>query len=236
MQKSQRQYGWAMTVLLAVVTELSFAGQNTIEIGGANTVKGSRKVINDTRVLSKFDVIQVDAGIDVNVDLGRKQKCVVRGDDNIVPLVSTEVIGRTLRIAIDANYATMDEFAVYIDLPELRELIVNGSGDVTINRLSQDAFTVSINGSGDVSATGKVKNLFAEINGSGDLELEALRTTNTEITVTGSGDANLEVADSLKARVSGSGDVWYTGFPGKVDKKITGSGSVEPGVPTSRDE
>jgi hypothetical protein len=181
-------------------------------------------------------VIQVDAGIDLKISFRSKQKCVIRGDDNIVPLVTTEVIGRTLRIAIDVNYATTSDFQAFIDVPELRELIVNGSGDVTMNRVSQNAMTVLVNGSGDVSATGKVQSLIAEIHGSGDLAFEGLRTKKTEITVTGSGDAYLEVADMLKARVSGSGDVLYAGFPGKVDKKITGSGSVEPGGPTSRNE
>jgi len=43
--------------------------------------------------------------------------------------------------------------------------------------------------------------------------------------VSGSGTARVDVAQKLKARVSGSGDVYYEGDP-VVDGDVSGSGKI----------
>ena len=44
--------------------------------------------------------------------------------------------------------------------------------------------------------------------------------------ITGSGSANVVCNGDLLARITGSGDLNYTGKPTHKDTKITGSGSV----------
>ena len=44
--------------------------------------------------------------------------------------------------------------------------------------------------------------------------------------VKGSGNCRLRVADTLRAKITGSGDVLYKGYP-EIDQTITGSGSVK---------
>ena len=47
-----------------------------------------------------------------------------------------------------------------------------------------------------------------------------------EAVVSGSGDIQVTASQSLKARVSGSGDISYRGNPEKQDFKTSGSGDI----------
>ncbi len=46
------------------------------------------------------------------------------------------------------------------------------------------------------------------------------------VSVGGSGDAAVNASESLKASVTGSGDIHYSGHPKNVAKSKTGSGDI----------
>ena len=82
-------------------------------------------------------------------------------------------------------------------------------------------------GSGDIELAGNTKTFVCEIRGSGDVHCENLKSENANINVKGSADVNVFASVSLKARVSGSGDIYYRGNPPNPDITVLGSGVVE---------
>jgi hypothetical protein len=105
---------------------------------------------------------------------------------------------------------------------------VHGSGDVDIDLAGRamDRLDLAVQGSGDVSARGRVDTLHVAVDGSGDMNLGDLRAGEAAVAIHGSGDADLRVDGALRARVAGSGDVRYTGTAA-VTSDVVGSGDVQ---------
>ena len=102
---------------------------------------------------------------------------------------------------------------------------MSGSGDITLD-VDASSIDASMSGSGDINLSGSTTDFDVTISGSGDIKAYELVADNVDATVSGSADIKVTAKESLKARVSGSGDIHYKGNPGKVDTKTSGSGDI----------
>jgi hypothetical protein len=191
-----------------------------------DTVVGSGNVRTETRDLKGFDVIQSKGSIDLDVKLGPQFAVVVEADDNLFPVIRTEVSGGALVVDSKGSWTSHHATTVHVTLPRLTALGVQGSGDAKIHDFSGDRLGVKIQGSGDVSGTGRVQNLHVVIQGSGDADLYKLDADDVQVRVDGSGDAKVSAAKTLQATIHGSGDVIWHGDAPHVDAQVHGSGDV----------
>ena len=189
-------------------------------------VKGSGTVVSEKREVQDFDRINLKGSMDVKVTHGDRIQCTVRADDNIVPMILTEVRGQRLHVSLRGSYSTSQKIVVILEVPELTEIVLSGSGDVEAVEVISDDALLKIVGSGDITASGTAKNIAAEINGSGDLKLASLKSNHVDVAINGSGDASVWATQSLTAKVNGSGDIIYSGDPKKVDRAVNGSGDI----------
>lgn len=116
---------------------------------------------------------------------------------------------------------------VGIALPEAPSVRIKGSGDVTLYDLQQAVLDLGVQGSGDITAFGRVNLLDAEVAGSGDVDASELVAKSAKLMVAGSGDIDAYVSDSVKARVAGSGDIVIRGNPPIRDHSVAGSGDIK---------
>ncbi|MGN7738633.1 GIN domain-containing protein [Pseudomonas sp. 22526] len=116
---------------------------------------------------------------------------------------------------------------VGIALPEAPSIRIKGSGDVTLYDLQQTVLDLGVQGSGDITAFGRVDLLDAEVAGSGDVDASELVATSAKLSVVGSGDIDAYVSNSVKARVAGSGDIVIRGNPPIRDHSVAGSGDIK---------
>jgi hypothetical protein len=106
------------------------------------------------------------------------------------------------------------------------ELSVMGSGDVEGHGLDLSSCSVDNLGSGDVELSGSTSDLSLSLKGSGDFNGYGMKTKTASVTSYGSGDALVNVTESIRARLFGSGDVIYRGDAPKVSVSSMGSGEV----------
>ncbi len=105
-------------------------------------------------------------------------------------------------------------------------LHISGNGKINLAEWNADKATAQISGSGAVFAdAGEVKEQQITISGSGAYRDAGVKCDTADISVPGSGEADVRVGTLLKVRVSGSGNVRYSGKP-QVETSITGSGRV----------
>lgn len=194
--------------------------------GDKNFINGSGKRITQSRDIKDFEELQIDIVADVKITQGKKAKCVISGDDNIVPIIVTENKGGLLKISTSKSYSTKQNLEIAIEVPVLKKVVLNGSGDITMANVTKDKLDLKINGSGDITAIGKVKELKAVTDGSGNFKLFGLKAEKVYVTIDGAGDAEVWAASYLKAMINGSGDIVYSGNPSKVDSSINGVGEV----------
>jgi hypothetical protein len=90
---------------------------------------------------------------------------------------------------------------------------VHGSGSLNLGAVNGAQLDVTVHGSGSVSATGNVRNLYAQTHGSGSAELSAVKSQTADLNSYGSGDIAAAVSQNVNAQASGSGRVTVYGNP-----------------------
>jgi len=230
-----------LTAILFIVI-LSFTACD-LDIG----VNGSGRIERDTLDLQAITGIVIEASFDVVLNYDTVQEVIVETDDNIMDLVDIQVINGLCYLDYKPGSTIMNSHTrVYISIPELSRLAINGSGDIlgTNTFLDQDEISIFIGGSGDVSVAADANTIETEISGSGDVHLvgfaddhfiyiggsgdvEAfdLITDNTTIKIYGSGNTECTVNGDLYITISGSGNVYYKGQP-SISVNNYGSGNI----------
>ena len=218
-----------------------------------NKIKGNGNVISETRTTKSYDEIQVSGFFDVVLVSGTEGEITINGEENLLPYIKIEVENNALKIFTDkkSNISCSKGKTILITVPfeVISKIALSGSGDLkTKNTIKSDQFSAklsgsgdltldlmasnfefSLSGSGDVNLTGSSNDFISKMSGSGDIDASNLKSKNADIAISGSGDVKVFCSESLKARVSGSGDIIYKGDPKSVDKKVSGSGEISKG-------
>jgi hypothetical protein len=173
-----------------------------------------------------FDGLDLAGSNNVTVRVGRLQSVVVRADDNLIKMVTTEVRAGELVIASHGSFATKTPMSVEVTVPTLASARLSGSGSMTVDGVSTARFAAGLSGTGVLTVTGSVRRLEAVLAGSGDLRLQGLESRDARVTVSGSGRLQVRTTRTLHASVPGSGAIFYSGNPERVIRNVTGSGTI----------
>lgn len=198
---------------------------STTGCGDVVETRGSGNVITETREVSGFDEIVLAGSGEVVVDIDGTESVVIEAEDNLMPLIETEVRNGRLELGMKSSASITKEIRYTISAIALEGLSIAGSGKIIATNLEPPAFAADISGSGQIVASGTTADLFVEISGSGVFAGENLVSETGRAKVSGSGIAVVHVTGELDATVSGSGRVEYLGSP-TLDKSVSGSGEV----------
>lgn len=213
-----------MGIALCLGAALLVAGCD--EIGDAfDGVRGSGNVITEQRAVSGFDEIVILGSGDVSVSVTGTESLTVEAEDNIMPLLTTEVGNGRLELGSKESFSATKGIRYTITVAALSGVEINGSGDIDATGIDTQLFEVEISGSGDVTASGACAQLDVGISGSGRYDGEGLVAPVGIVSVSGSGKAIVNVTDDLDASVSGSGSIEYIGDP-VLDASTSGSGNI----------
>jgi hypothetical protein len=193
--------------------------------GGVFGVRGSGNVITESRDVSGFSEIALTGSGKVRVDVNGTESLIIEAEDNIMPLLTSEVNGGRLELGAESSISPTTDVIYTVGAIALEGVAVSGSGQATAAGVAAASFDVEISGSGRVEPTGTAGTLGVEISGSGRYLGEDLEASVGTVRVSGSGGAVVNVTDDLDVDVSGSGDVQYIGDP-RVTESITGSGDI----------
>lgn len=224
----------------------SFTGP--IDYGSSkNRVRGSGVKVEKQRSLAAFTQLRIDGPFDVKLAQGSSDQATVTADDNLEPLVETVVENGTLvvRLKRDAGFTTRSAPTVRLTARTLQAIVIQGSGDLSLDSFKGDSLAltligsgdaqlglvevkdlnINISGSGDLRLAGRADQQSFSISGSGDVDARALSGRVAKVNLSGSGDVSLGVTDQLDAQLSGSGDLSYAGRP-QLRQSVTGSGEI----------
>jgi len=210
--------------------------------------KGSGNMATESRDVSGFDQVSLDGVGTLTIEQGDHEALTIEAEDNILPLIRTEVRNGRLEIGIRRGTSIQPtrEIRYHLTMRDIHAIEVEGSADVEsagiqtdaltlrlagstdarIDRFAGDRLTVRISGSGTCSIAGDVTDQRVEIEGSGEYSAAHLASETAAVDVAGSGDATVRVAQTLTVSIAGSGDVQYYGNP-SINQRILGSGRVE---------
>jgi len=216
--------------------------------GNSKKIKGNGNVVTVKRTTSDYDGIAVGGSFDVVLIKGKEGTISIEGEENIIPLIETEVNGNILQIKYqkNTNISTTKRLTITVTYNDLEKISIGGSGNITSEdviksndlsislggsgnitlKVDADDLSVNIGGSGNVKLTGNSDDLSCSIAGSGSIKAYDLSTDTLNASIAGSGSIKITVSRKIKAKVVGSGSVYYKGNPSSVDSKSVGSGEV----------
>lgn len=195
--------------------------------GEGEVVVGSGQAKSEKRELDTFSHVETRLGVGVKVVRGESANVTIKTDDNILPVILTEVRGGKLIIDASQSFSSSMPINLLVETPELSSASTSGSGQIFLDNVSDQSLQLEINGSGGIGGQGKIESISASINGSGKLSLDKFVAQEVSVSISGSGTAKVQAIKTLDAAISGSGTINYIGQPEKLNRSITGSGDVK---------
>ena len=123
------------------------------------------------------------------------------------------------------------DLVVQLAGPAVTGWTVNGSGQLDLSDIKQDALRITLHGSGGVTASGESQDVSLDASGSGRADLGKLVSQNTSASIHGSADLKLPDTRQglLRIVMSGSGVVTASGAAQEVSLDASGSGRADLG-------
>ena len=207
---------------------------------------GNGKVVKQERKVEAFDAIDVSGAFDVLLSQGATQSVFVEADENLMPIIKTEVVGGTLRIENKKPIHDSKCLKIYITVPELKKIEISGAVDIeTQTKFTETELRIEISGATDakldlavqklivsssggckLTVTGMANNFTLDASGAVNVYAYNLLCENVSIDISGAGDAEVNASKEIKADISGAANVKYKGNPAKVWSDVSGAGSM----------
>ncbi len=189
-------------------------------------VRGSGKRQTEKRELAAFKSLEAAGAFEVNIVCQQSQSFEIEGDDNLLPLIQTDVNDGALRIHSDTQYNASKPIAIRISVPDLEKFTSAGAGDIHISAVKNDQLVLSNTGAANIEAGGQTKFVDIGTSGAGNIDTSKLIAERAKVSVSGAANVDVYASQQLDVSVSGIGSVTYSGNPPIVNKSVSGIGSV----------
>jgi hypothetical protein len=238
----------AVLAFALAATACIASGGREYGFGGRVMVVGSGRPAVERRAVETFRGVSLEGPGQLLLTIGSPRSVSVSCDDNLLPLVKTEVSGGTLRLGLlsGSSVNTSTPLVFRVTAPSIDELSLGGSGDILVQgmiradrlavsvggsgsiraEVAAEELSAAINGSGSIELTGRAGRQQVRINGSGDYRARELQSAIARVEVDGSGSTQIFVRRELSVSIHGSGNVTYRGGAGATVQS-SGSGSVK---------
>ena len=189
-------------------------------------LKGSGNLKTEKRTVASFKAIDATGAYEVDVVCQKPVNVEIETDDNILPLIKTEVRDGVLYVTSQERYNATKGVTLRISVPDLTAISSHGAGDIKIADASSNELKIDSTGAASVKATGKAKSLTISSTGAGDVDTSKLQAGKVRVSVSGAASIDVYASEQLDVSVSGVGSVNYSGNPKTVNKNVSGLGSV----------
>jgi hypothetical protein len=206
---------------------------------------GSGAAKEEAREVGPFTAVEVSGAIEAVVARGDKPGVTVSGDDNIVPLVVTEVRdGRlVVRVKEDVSVNFRLPLRAQVTAAELTEAVARGASTLKASAVGAGPFearaegaskvevegldggdvTLSAQGASTVSASGTAVRVKVRATGASTVRARGLAAEEAEAEVTGASQAAVRPSKAVRGAVSGASHLDVVGKP--EGRKVSTSGA-----------
>lgn len=186
--------------------------------------------LSRTYDLIGFDRVTVEGVFEVDLTAGSDYSIALTGPEDEMERVTLSVEDGTLILDQTKKTGGKDSregVRAVITLPSLAGLAIKGVAEVDARGIDADDFEAALTGVGELTLAGACGALDADVSGVGELNARGLECDKVDVLVKGIGEAGVYAAESVKARVTGMGEINVWGSPAKVDKSSGFFSSIE---------
>ncbi|PDS26272.1 head GIN domain-containing protein [Flavobacterium branchiophilum] len=218
---------------------------------GTKKIDFTKIIKTETRTTPQYEAIKISSFFETEIIKGTEGQIIITADEAILPYIITEVKNETLHISLENGiyipYKYQNKIKILIPVESINslqssgsgtifskailkldifKLALSGSGDIRLQLDSQQV-EVQLSGSGNILLEGNCQDFIGKISGSGNIKTPLLTTQNATVAISGSGNINVNCTNALDAKISGSGNISYSGNPKQIESKVSGSGNIK---------
>jgi len=191
-------------------------------------IAGSGVRKTEKRELKSFNAIDTTGAYEIDATCQKPASFEIEADDNILPLIKTEVRDGILFVSTDQTYHSSKPTILRITLSDLNSVASHGAGEIKIADDRSNDLKIESTGAASVVASGAAKSVTISSSGAGKIDTSNLHAEKARVDVNGASSIDVYASEQLDVSVSGVGNVSYSGNPKVVNKHVSGIGSVSP--------
>ena len=208
-------------VLLLILISLA-AGCHRLH----DEIAGSGKLAKQKRDVASFKSIATEGAFAIQIVCQKPASIEIEGDDNVLPLVSTEVSNNVLHIRNLRGYSVSEPITIKISAPDLEGISASGAGTIEVSGLKNEKFGIDASGAPAINAAGETGALTVDVSGAAKVDTHTLRAARVVEDSKGVSRIEVYAGEQLDVTVSGPSRVIYSG-DAVVHKTVNGPGSVD---------
>jgi hypothetical protein len=201
-----------------------FLGVSAAACNAFGTV-GEGPVKSETRPVQSFTRIDASNGVGVTVRIGASQPLEVRAQENILPILVTEVQSGTLHIRATKEYTASPTPEVVIVTPSLDGITMSGGSRGQADGLASDRIGIELSGGSGLTMTGTVATVALQASGGSRATLDGLSARTVTVDLSGGTTANVRASDEVTGQASGGSHLTVLGGA-RVNVTTSGASSV----------
>jgi hypothetical protein len=215
-----------IVLLLALALALGACKHIEKMTGGGGQVVGSGVSKVEKRNVPAFTSVDLSGAFEVEITAQKDLSVELEGDDNILPLIKTEVKNGVLTVGNSESISTKSKLRLKISVPTLDGISASGASDIVASGVKSDNFRIDTSGASNLQISGETKALEVEMSGAGEVDAKDFRAQKVNITSSGAAHADVYASEELTASVSGAGNVNYYGDPKVFNEDRSGAGTI----------
>ncbi|HEX8888162.1 MAG TPA: head GIN domain-containing protein [Pyrinomonadaceae bacterium] len=189
-------------------------------------VSGSGATKIDKRSVPAFTSVDISGAYEVEIVAQKGQSVEIEGDDNLLPLIKTEVRDSVLEISNEKSISTKNKLRVRISVQQLDGIETSGASNIVVSNVKSDDFKIHSSGASELKVSGEAKSLSIDSSGAGAIDTKDLHAEKANVHSSGAATAEVYATEELAATVSGGGIVGYYGNPKNVKEDKSGAGTI----------
>lgn len=196
-------------------------------------VSGALADYSEERDVEAFSRVKLDGMMDVTIEVGGEQSVTITvNKEKYLDDITTRVRGDRLIIDVDMDngfftlFKTID-IDVHITVPSLKEVELDGLGDIVVHNVNAEDFRLTLDGMGTIDIDGTCENASFVLDGLGDLNARGFECKSVKLVIDGMGDAEIYASEFADVNLDGMGDVDIYGDPADTRLREDGIGDID---------
>jgi Putative auto-transporter adhesin, head GIN domain len=210
---------------LVFMFALAICGCGSVNL---RTVVGSGQSLSEGRPIQDVRQIEMSGVGTLILKQSSEESLTVRADDNILPLLKSEVHDGKLTLSLTNNTTiqTKTPIEYTVEVRSLENLELLGATVAKVTALNGSTLVVSLSGASQATLQGKVTSLELSASGASGIDAAELICQTGKVEVSGASHATVHAQEKLDASASGASKVTYLGDP-RVKKSSSGASSIQ---------